>query len=192
MNHHRRRIPIRERTQEGFTLVELIVSLGLFIIVIMAAVASLYSVNDTARKVESMRSVLDNLNFAVESMSRTIRTGTQIGCHGNAGVNCTFADGGGTQITIEGTLGRSGTMDYRHSIDGTGRGEIEKWTNGVWIPITAPGIDVQHLTFYVEGAETDDGLQPKVTMLIQGIAIAGENVAPFAVQTQVSVRTVEE
>lgn len=170
------------------------VSLGLFIVVILAAVTSLYSVNSTARKVEAMRSVLDNLNFAIESMSRTIRTGTQVGCGGSAGVDCTFASGPGDQISITGTLGYAGDVSYRHYIPdtATGRGEIQRWVNGYWVPITALGIDVQHLSFYVEGSDPADGVQPKVIMMIEGTAIAGENTAPFAIQTQVSLRSVEE
>lgn len=188
-------------TQQGFTLVELIVSLGLFVVVIIAAVGSLYSVNNAARKVEAMRTVLDNLNFAIESMSRTIRTGTDVVC--GSGVqssqnNCSFSatfNNPAEEISIQSTLGTQGLVRYRW-VDVGGRGEIQKWSDGDWVSLTAPGIDIQQASFFVDGANSpitggDDAIQPSVMMLIQGVATAGENTAPFAIQTLVSVRTVE-
>ncbi len=190
--------------EEGFTLIELMVSLGLFIVVIMAAVSSLYSVNSAARKVEAMRSVLDNLNFAIESMSRTIRTGTNVVCggttNGSGSNNCTFEDAfssPGDRLSVESTLGIQGLVEYRWVINTTtNTGEIQKWSDGDWVSLTAPGIDIQRLSFYVSGADNeltgaDDLTQPSVVMLVQGVASAGENTAPFAIQTLVSVRSAE-
>jgi prepilin-type N-terminal cleavage/methylation domain-containing protein len=178
----------------GFTLIELMVSLTLFVIVIMAAISSLYSVNQASRKVEAMRTVLDNLNFAIESMSRTIRTGTDVGCEGVAQRNCEFGDSPSSVITVNKTIGTSEVVTYGYDTDAvTGRGFIERCAGGTCIPITAPGINVRNLSFFVEGADEDPPniLQPKVLMIIEGIATAGENTAPFVVQTQVSVRSAE-
>jgi type II secretory pathway pseudopilin PulG len=191
--------------EAGFTLIELMVSLGIFIVVIMAAISSLYTVNSAARKVEAMRSVLDNLNFALESMSRTIRTGTDVVCGGTLGGgatnNCTFENAfanPGDRISVQSTLGTEGLVEYRWAIDGTtNKGVIQKWFDGQWVSLTAPEIDIQRLSFYVNGADNvlgaggDDLLQPSVIMLVQGVATAGENTAPFAIQTLVSVRTPE-
>lgn len=70
--------------QAGFTLVELMVSLSLFIIVVLALIGSLYTVNDASRRVQAMRTVMDNLNFAMEHMSRNIRTSEAIVCGSQA------------------------------------------------------------------------------------------------------------
>ncbi|MCC6198611.1 prepilin-type N-terminal cleavage/methylation domain-containing protein [Candidatus Nomurabacteria bacterium] len=192
------------QSDAGFTLIELMVSLGLFTIVVMAAVSALYSVNIAARRVEAMRATLDNLNFAVESMSRTIRTGTNIACEGgvSGSNNCSFQSAyqnPGEWLSLQSTLGVSGSVDYRWWTDTGGKGVIQKRiNNGPWIALTAPGIDVQRLSFYVQGADHttgggtfDDGAQPSVMMLIQGVATAEGNTAPFAVQTLVSVRSIE-
>ena len=191
----------RQTKQSGFTLVELMVSLGIFVVVIMAAIGSLYSVNRAARKVEAMRNVLDNLNFAIESMSRTIRTGTDIVCgSGGSTNNCTFQGAfanPGDSITVTSTLGATGTITYQWELDGaTGKGVIKKYIGGSSVAITAPAIDIQHLSFYVDGADnagsgTDDLKQPNVIMLIQGVATAEGDVAPFSVQTLVTSRTLE-
>lgn len=206
MKEARHNIKWRER---GFTLVELMVSLGIFTIVVIAAVSALYSVNAAARRVEAMRATLDNLNFAIESMSRTIRTGTNIACDlVSSGTNNCLQwplgawNDASEQLSLQSTLGIVGPVEYRRTEDPGGRGEIQKRVNyGPWIDITAPGIDIQRLSFYVQGADnpascasgscTDDAAQPSVLMLIQGVATAEGNTAPFAVQTLVSVRSIE-
>jgi prepilin-type N-terminal cleavage/methylation domain-containing protein len=197
--HHQTR-----HLSKGFTLVELMVSLGIFMVVIMAAIGSLYSVNNASRKVEAMRNVLDNLNFAIESMSRTIRTGTDIVCEGSLNGtstnNCTFESAfasPGERISVMSTLGNVGLVEYRWAINPTtNTGVIEKYVAGDWVSITAPSIDIQHLSFYVDGADdsttgADDFSQPNVIMLIQGVATAEGDSAPFSVQTLVTSRTFE-
>lgn len=180
------------------------VALALFTIVVLAAVSSLYTVNSTARKVEAMRSVMDNLNFAIESMSRTIRTGSNVVCGGTASVSntCTFGpdmsnfSNPGDRISLTSTLGAQTDVEYRLWIV-NGRGEIQKRTfqNGAWpdtwIALTAPEIDVQKLSFYVDGTEPGDEIQPNVIIMVQGVATSGVDAAPFAVQTYVSVRAAE-
>lgn len=196
----------RSRFSAGFTLVELMVALALFTIVVLAAVSSLYTVNNAARKVEAMRSVLDNLNFAVESMSRTIRTGTNIVCGGivNSGgqQTCTFGPGmanfnaPGERISLSGTLGTNADLEYRLWFV-NGNGEIQKRTkqggvwSDTWVSLTAPEINVQKLSFYVDGTAAGDQIQPSVIMLIQGVAKTQNDTAPFAIQTYVSARAAE-
>jgi prepilin-type N-terminal cleavage/methylation domain-containing protein len=182
------------RMNEGFTLIELMVSLSLFTIIVLAAIASLYTVNGASRKVQAMRTALDNLNFAIESMSRTIRTGTDVGCNGNPHTDCTIEQGPGGDIIVRSTLGFVGNVRYLRC-DGcnpNGTSSVQKWQQGGSpVEITSPEIDVQNLTFYVSGADTADGVQPSVTMFIQGVATAGGTIAPFAVQTHITQRTAE-
>ncbi len=189
--------------QAGFTLIELMVALTLFVVVVMAAISSLYTVNNASKKVQAMRIVLDNLNFGMESMSRTIRTGNHIVCGGtqnqSGNSNCPYADTGteaGECLSLSSTLGRDVEVQYclRMGADGQ-RGEIQKQTkdeNGTWsnwVSMTAPEIDVQKLQFYVDGANTADLRQPSVVIIAEGIASAGtENTAPFSIQTYVSQR----
>jgi prepilin-type N-terminal cleavage/methylation domain-containing protein len=192
------------KNQKGFTLIELMVSLTLFVIVVLAAVSSLYAVNNASRKVNAMRSVLDNLNFAMESMSRTIRTGSKIVCGGvqnsTGSSNCAFNDpyrSASDTIMLDSTLGLTETVEYSLERNGQGMGQIVKRVNenGSWskpVAITAPEIDVQKLSFFVDGADGGDTMQPNVTIMVQGVANAGtDNIAPFAVQTFVSQRAVE-
>lgn len=190
--------------KNGFTLVEVLVSLALFTIIVVAAVGSLYSVNEASVKVGAMRTVLDNLTFATESMSRTIRTGENIVCGGPGshigGPNCAFSTTTGSgEIALNSTLGINQSLDYRFvpgnsttpgSIQRCGitGGSVSGTVNqGSCVAITAPEVNIQKMTFFVDGADPNDGKQPGVMMLIQGVANAGaNNTSPFAVQTYVS------
>jgi len=64
----------------GFTLIEIIVSIGIFSTVMLIGVGALLSVNDANRKARALRVVMDNINFAVEDMARKIRIGDEFLC----------------------------------------------------------------------------------------------------------------
>jgi prepilin-type N-terminal cleavage/methylation domain-containing protein len=64
----------------GFTLVEMIVSLALFSVVAVIAIGALLKVIDANDKAQSIQSSVTNINFAMESMSRDLRTGTDYLC----------------------------------------------------------------------------------------------------------------
>ncbi len=196
----------RLRRQGGFTLVEVMVSLMIFLVVVLASVGSLYSVNNASRKSQAMRSVLDNLTFGIESMSRTIRTGSYVVCGGlsntSGDANCTFASQTPSDTLLVGStlgvipVGDTELVEYQLVRTADAIGTIQKrveqggvWSN--WLDITAPEINVQNLSFYVDGANADDGVQPNVSLFITGVAVAGEETAPFAVQTYISQRTAE-
>lgn len=193
-------VPAHAR-QAGFTLIELMVSLMIFVVVVLAAVGSLYAVNTASKKVQSMRSVLDNLTFAIEAMSRTVRTSASVVCGGSSNVsgnpNCPFSSqGNNSMLLVSSTLGTQQLVEYRLGVHTNGNGAIQKrfqesgiWTN--WISLTAPEINIQKLLFYVDGADPLDGKQSSVQLFVQGEAVSNNEVSPFAVQTYISERATE-
>lgn len=199
--------PQQRNTQRGFTLVEVMVSLMIFMIVVLAAIGSLYSVNSASRKVQSMRTVLDNVTFAVESISRTIRTGQYVICGGltnsipGADPNCPFSNQNpSSTLLVYNTLGTPGRVQYRAGVNTNGGGSIQKQVEegcpfacvwGEWISLTAPEVNVQNLSFYVDGADSADGAQTSVAIVINGVATTADDVTSFAVQTYVSERATE-
>jgi len=59
--------------KNGFTLIEMLVAVSLFVFVMLIGVGVLLSIIDANRKARALSSVMNNLNFALESMSRNIR-----------------------------------------------------------------------------------------------------------------------
>lgn len=71
---------IFKNRQHGFTLVEIIVSMAIFIVVAVVALGALLKIIDANKKSESIKSLVTNLNFALDSMARDIRVGSHYIC----------------------------------------------------------------------------------------------------------------
>ena len=70
-----------KKSQSGFTLIEMIVSLAVFSVVVTISVGALLILIASNRQLQEEQSVLSNLAFAMDSMTRDIRTGSQYYCH---------------------------------------------------------------------------------------------------------------
>lgn len=69
--------------KKGFTLVEMIVSLGIFTVVALVAVGALMKITNANKKALTLKTTINNLNFALESMSREMRVGSKYYCTSN-------------------------------------------------------------------------------------------------------------
>ncbi len=70
---------------KGFTLVEMIVSLGIFTVVALIAIGAFLKITDANKKSQSLKTAINNLNFALESMSREMRVGANYYCADSIG-----------------------------------------------------------------------------------------------------------
>lgn len=68
------------KINKGFTLIEIMVSVSIFSMVMVIVVGALLVLNDANKKAQALRAIVDNLNFAVEDMTRSIRTGKDYNC----------------------------------------------------------------------------------------------------------------
>lgn len=68
--------------QSGFSLIEIIVSLALFSVVVTVSVGALLVLVSSNEQLQDEQSVMTNLSFALDSMTREIRTGTNYYCAG--------------------------------------------------------------------------------------------------------------
>lgn len=66
--------------KRGFTLVELIVSMSLFIVVIFITTSTFLTLTTLYKSALTTRTALDDVNTAVETMARSIRTGSLYTC----------------------------------------------------------------------------------------------------------------
>jgi prepilin-type N-terminal cleavage/methylation domain-containing protein len=70
----------RSQNESGFSLIEMIVSLGIFSVIVTTAVGALLVLISTNQKLQGEQSVMTNLSFALDSMTREIRTGYNYYC----------------------------------------------------------------------------------------------------------------
>jgi prepilin-type N-terminal cleavage/methylation domain-containing protein len=128
---------LRSTSQLGFSLIEMIVSLGLFSVVITISVGALLMLIATNEQLQSEQTVMTNLSFALDSMTREIRTGTNYYCDSNTSAS----------NPVSGNIFRHG-----NSLDGTLVNSTNDCPNG----LTAAGHKVQGLAF-IEGGDSVTG-----------------------------------
>lgn len=68
-------LPVRQAGTTGFTLVELLVSMGVFSIILTVVIAVFISASRSQHLLTELMSINNNVGFALEQMAREIRTG---------------------------------------------------------------------------------------------------------------------
>ncbi len=80
-------------TTAGFSLIEMIVSLGIFSIIVTTAVGALLVLISANQRLQGEQSVMTNLSFALDSMTREIRTGYNYYCDSTYSAQATGGPG---------------------------------------------------------------------------------------------------
>ena len=107
----------KQENSRAFTLVEIVVSLAIFSVVSVVALGALVKIVSANKKAQTLQSAISNLNYALESMSREMRTGNIYSCNPNL-VNGIKGDntggGGGAAVSSNGCdLGNSDTVAFK-------------------------------------------------------------------------------
>jgi len=171
---------MKKFTSRGYTLVELVVAVGLFAIVMMLVSGAYIMMIGITRQAQGTSTGIDNLSFALETMTRSIRTGT--------GYNCGSLSGGDCQNGMSSfyfTNMNGAPVSY--NLVGT---TIQKTVNGATSDLTDPSVRITSLMFYVSGTSSSDVYQPHVTIAVSGTVTSNPGKPPqsFAVQTGATMR----
>lgn len=170
------------RIQRGYTLIELVVSVGLFALVMTLAAGAYLLMIDLNRQTQGIATGIDSLSFALETMTRGIRTGTEYNC-GAFGGDC---PSGSSRFSFEDSSGRNVIFDKQ------GTAIIKDDS----IPLTDASLTITALTFYVTGTGSiaeGDYLQPYVTIVVSGTVSSGprRSPQPFTIQTSATMRGID-
>ncbi len=193
---------MKKLSPRGFTLIELMVSVAIFAIVMVIALGALLSISAADRKAETIASVMNNLNFAIESMTRNIRTGVDYHCATVSGGDCAA---GSDLFKFTAANGLETVYKFDSSAlcqqTGTVQGCIVRSTDGgsTYAAITAPEVVITNVTsgsggllFYLRGSalgSTGDNTQPNVVITITGyVQVNPTQKANFALQTSATQR----
>ncbi len=68
------------KKQKGFTIIEVMTAVALFVVIMIIGIGALLNANTVHKKTQKIRTIMDNLSFIMEDMSRNIRTGTEYSC----------------------------------------------------------------------------------------------------------------
>ncbi len=188
----------------GFSLIEVLVSLSIFTIVITISVGSLMVLIDANVRAQNTQSVMTNISYALDSMTREMRTGSDYYCGAvadlpvtgesaldcaNGGAGFSFNEGG--QSLTGDTLNDSRRISYR--LNGTtlerrlGNGDGDSNVNETedWSDVTSPDIEVTEVRFYSTGTTRTDASSPTVTVYLKGVTGDDEIQSEFNIQTTV-------
>jgi type II secretory pathway pseudopilin PulG len=189
-----------EKLRGGYTIIELVVAVGLFVIVALISSSAFLGVVASNRKTLAMRTVMDNLKSAIESMSRDMKTGSMYHCGSGGAIDTTNdCSSGSAFLALEGQNGDSNTSADQivYQLGSTDPNcpsseQICKSIDGgaSFFAMTAPPpeLHVTGLAFRVFGSSNTDTKQPRIVIVILGYAGANKTESIFDIETTLSQR----
>lgn len=158
---------ILSASSHGFTIIELMVAMSLFVIVVGIASGTFVNSLRTQRNVVGLMAANDNASLTLEQMSREIRTGSA------------FVGAGSTLHFT----------NYEHEQVNYALADGRILRNGM--PLTAANVLVKYLSFILRGETVGDGESTRVTMMM-GVSSRGR-LESFVtrLQTTVSARILD-
>ncbi|MFA6076919.1 MAG: hypothetical protein WC735_02485 [Candidatus Paceibacterota bacterium] len=189
------------KSTTGFTIIETMISVSIFLIIIMVGMGALLNAHRLHQKSNNMRSILDNLSFIMEDMSRSLRTGYNYHCIDSTNDDDLFGD-----VSVYSCENGGGGISFDSTSDPVSRwiyfiGDCGDNTNGICKSVD--GSDLIQLvpsevtissasSFTVIGAEPPPNeQQPFVTIRLVGEINIKNVVTPFSLQTSVSQRNID-
>lgn len=156
-------------TLKGFTLIEMIVSVTVFSVAIIMIMVSYLNLSDIQRKASALRTVNDNVNFAMELMTLEIIRGKNFNSCSACGT-LSFLDKNSNTIT--------------YSFNGVNKSIERTFNIDPPVRLTSLDVEINSLVFDVNGEAIGDSTQPQVQIFIN--ASAGEN---LKIKTDLNIQT---
>lgn len=182
------------RSKNGFTLIEIMVSVAIFTIIITSGIGALVTMTQTYSKAQKNKQVHQGLNYALETITREVRLGTNYQGNSSFGEGLEGIDGVGPSLRVTASDQR-GSVTYfvDNNILYLNRAGAVNAQNGTFALTDSTQLLVDSIRFSVVGTATKfealDFRQPFVWIQIQAHA-TGET-SMTSVQTLVSSRTLD-
>ncbi len=177
--------------------------------VIVAAIGTFLVLVDANTRTQQAQLIMTNLTFALDSMTREVRTGKAWVCEDDwdqavRSEGSTRDCVSGKSISILETSKRltgnpalfgNNRITYQwKEVGGKGRIYRKLGTTGSWIPLTSSEVDIDSMTFLVSGTNLTDNVQPQATIVIKGTI--GNTSIPnkyktFTLQTTITQNTID-
>lgn len=163
----------KPKNSKGFTLPEVLISIGLFSVTIAVTSAIFLIGLRSQRQIIAAVNANDNLSYAIEVMARDIRTG-----------NTFFAP---IEEEISFLNSKNQAVIYRLNDE-----TVEQSVAGAsFEPLTSENIRITKLSFKVNGEGRYDNKQTKITIIMQVNSRFGNQDVNHNVQTTISARALE-
>ncbi len=178
--------------QSGFTLVEIIVAMAVFVTALIAVSAIFTYANRSQRTTLAVSETGSDARFALEVIAQQVRRGSID--YASTPYGGTIAANPQDVLVLRDSSGNQ--VWFRRNASG-GRGIVEMSEDGVtWVDLTPPTVSVDVLKFYLSpatdpfAANPATNQQPLVTIVMasSSTAVGTETVLPAYLQTSVSSR----
>lgn len=180
----------KSTTVAGFTIVEMMVALALFTIVMTIATGAFLSLIGGSSQLQAEQTIMTSLNFAMDSMTREIRTGTRYYCVNNAETrvddlietsDCAGSDSfsfveSGSSLSNSLSSGTTTGQRITYYINfNAGKKQLMRQigfndSDGIQESLLSSDVTLESLKFFVSGADSlssGDVRQPTVTIIIE-------------------------
>lgn len=179
---------MKRTKRNGFTLIELMVSVGLFALVATLASGAYLVMIGVNQQVQGIATGINNLSFALESMTRDIRTGTNYSCPTPTS-DCIIDASPVDSFSFTDV----NSVPVAYSLSAS---TIQRTMNNLTSPLTDSSVSITSLTFHVSGTKSysnsgnTDTAQPYVTIVVVGTVTPKAGKAPiqFNVETSAAMR----
>ena len=200
---------------QGFSLVEILVVLGLFSGISTLALGSLFNAQAINARLQETQAILDNVNLSIQTVTREIRFGSDFYCTSSLPSGTTTPSvrkgcplgGQGGSILIFQPADATNELDRvaYYIVNGVLYKNEYKYNQAIDITqMTTRDVYIEVLQFFVEGANTASGVsdegnvtdfkQPLITFLVSGRSIPESSTrtpVPFRIQSHVSARELD-
>lgn len=175
------------------------VATSIFVVIMLASMGALFTLLDASKTSRALRFAMDNVNFAMESMTRSIRMGTDYYCApAETGASpelipvstqdCVPPEvNSGTLIAFK-PQDPSATNKILYQLDSVTKSIQVMKDGSTWTSITSPDVQIDRLRFIVKGSAPDDNIQPSVYIIMKGTVLVKGIPTSFAIQTLASQR----
>ena len=189
--------PYVYNSQTGFTLIELMVSLTVFSIVMVISVGTLLTLIDANAKAQALYMATTNLSFALDAITRDIRTGHLYHCYNrgetepSTGYNAQNCINGGNSLAF--TRDWDSTM-VRYRLSAGGRIQQNVGNSGSWEDMTSDKVVIDRFEFVVKNTDELPGnkKQPTIDVVVSGYVDNGlETTTDFNLQTHIVARRLD-
>lgn len=170
----------RNKNNLGFTLIEVLVASTIFVLLISIVTGIFLGVVAAQRKTVAIRTLQDSVRFAIEAMSRDIRTGYGFSLYGPHELRFTSTIGGRIQQV---SYRLNGSVLEKGIPDGAG--------GYTFLALTPPNVTIDYLYFYLQGEALGDGRQPLITITLGASAGQGGQETKINIQTTLSQRELQ-
>lgn len=160
----------------GFTLLEMVIAIGIFSFIMVMAVGITIGISNAQAKAASIQSVIDNVRFSLELITRELRTGTkfslaQFGCIGITGNGVSFVDQnqnpptGQSRYYFPADTDGNGQTDTIKRVALSDASPIDSGNCTLAEPLTSEDVQVDGFIFLLEGSLPGPGDgQPRITI----------------------------